>query len=110
MLIKGLLRQDYVNKHYHVEWSFDYTINPAGTDIQNLEKMDLECVDGREQIKIWNRSIRAFIQEKTDVVSVSMYLPQQVDRIIIFHFGQSQPVCYAENIEDGIKVYPGKKQ
>ena len=106
MTTKGLLRRDYANKH--LEWSFEYMVNPGGTDVQHLDKMDLDCLPNREQIKIWGHSVRAFIQEKTDVVCVHMYLPQQVDRIIIFWFVNSEPVCFTENLGDGLNVYPGK--
>ena len=107
MSTKGLFSREYVNKKYHIEWSFQYTVNPGGTDVQHLEKLDLDCLADRNQIKIWGHSVQAFIQQKTDVVSVHMYLPQQVNRIIIFRFGERHPVCYAENI-DGLKVYPGR--
>ena len=98
-----------MNKHFHLEWSFKYTIRPGGTDVQHLEKIDLDCLADRDRIKIWGRSVRAFVQHKTDIISVHMYLPQQVDRIIIFQFGDTQPICYAENV-DGLKVYSGKIQ
>ena len=107
MSTKGLLSREYVNKHYHLEWAFQYRVHVDGGDVQHLKKLDLESVSGRDQIKIWARSVRAFIQQKTDVVSVHMYLPEQVDRIIIFRFGESEPVFYAENLGDGINIFPG---
>ena len=108
MSTKGLFSREYVNRYYHLEWSFNYTVRPGGSNVQYLEKMDLDYLPGRDRIKIWGGSVRAFIQEKTDIVSVKMDLPQQVDRIIIFRFGQREPVLYAENVDDGVQVYPGQ--
>ena len=110
MATKGLYSRDYVNKHYHLEWSFQYTLNPGGGDVQHLKKIDLDCLGDRDQIKIWGHCVRAFIQQKTDVVSVHMFLPQKVDRIIIFRFGEKEPVCFAENDADGVQVFPGTFQ
>ena len=107
MSTKGLLSHEYVNKNYHIEWRFQYTVNSDGADVQHLTKIDLDSYGDRDQIKIWCHSVRAFIQQKTNIVKVNMHLPQQVDRIIIFRFGEREPVCYAENL-DGLKVYPGK--
>ena len=107
MSAKWLLSREYINKHYHVEWSFEYRFT-TGENVQHLTKIDVDSYGDRDQIKIWRRSVRAFIQEKTDVVSVHMFLPQQVDRVIIFRFGIREPVCYAENVGDGLQVYPGR--
>ena len=101
-----LTRVPEYNVH-HYTWSFTFRVNPTGRNVQHLDKMDLDFVGGRDQIKIWGKSVKTYIQEKTDIVSVFMKLPEQVDRIIVFRFGQREPVCYAEN--EGRDVYPGSE-
>ena len=36
-----------------------------------------------------------------------MNLPQQVERVIIFQFGKREPICFAENLGDGLEVHQG---
>ena len=105
MKTKCLLTRIPEYNHWHNTWSFTFAVNPTGRNVQHLDKMDLDFVDGRDQIKIWCRSVRAYIQQQTDIVSVFMELPPQVDKIIIFRFGEQEPVCYAVN--QGHDVYPG---
>ena len=89
-------------------WSFTHGLMKATGrrgKVQHLDKMDLDFIGDRDQIKIWARSVRAYIQHDTEVVSVFMRLPDKVDRIIIFRYGQRDPVCYAENF--GKSIHPG---
>ena len=102
---KRLLSRMSEYNYYHYTWSFTYRPHPTGSNIQHLDKMDLDFVSDRDQIKIWNRSVKTYVQQATDIVSVFMKLLAQVDCIIIFRFGKCEPVCYAEN--QGTDVYPG---
>ena len=104
---KGVMNRILAYNKYHYTWSFAYRLNPTGSNVQYLDKMDIDYVPGRDQIKVWKRSVKTYIQEATDIVSVFMKLPEQVDCIIIFHFGQQELVCYAEN--EGRNVYPGSQ-
>ena len=56
--------------------------------------------------KIRNKCVRMFIGERMDGCQVYLRLPERVDRVIIFQFGQAVPFCYAEN--QGRQVYPGE--
>ena len=103
---KRLLTRVPEYNHFHYTWSFTFRLK-AGNNVQHLDKMDLDYVDGRDQIKIWSKSVRCYVQCATDIVSVFMKLPHQVDRIIIFRYGQREPVCFAEN--QGDDVYPGSE-
>ena len=102
---KRLLTRVPEYNHWHYRWSFTYRLNDTGRNVQHLDKMDLDYIGDRDQIKIWSKCVRAYVQHNTDIVSVFMNLPQQVDRIIIFQYGQRDPVCFAENC--GEDVYPG---
>ena len=92
-----------------IDWSFEFRVHEEGNRIQYITKIDLDYIDGRDQLKIWGHSVRAYIEEKTDIVSVKMQLPQQVDRVKIFQFGKREPVCFGENVGDGLNVYDGVK-
>ena len=92
---------------HHYTWSLTYRLNETGDNVQYLGKMDLDYIGDRDQIKVWNKLVKSYIQEKTAVVKVFMKLPEHVDRIIIFRFGVRDPVCFAEN--QGNDVYPGSE-
>ena len=111
MAMKGYLRRNPLYKPVYsfVEWSFEYRVHPEGSNVQYLRKIDLDYVDNRDQISIWCKAVRSYIQERTDIVSVHMNLPQEIERVIIFQFGRWEPVCFAENIGDGLHVYDGDK-
>ena len=105
MMTKRILTRVPEYNKFHDPWSFTYRLKENGNRVQYLDKMDLDYVGGRDQIKIWLKSVMAYVEERTDMVSVHMNLPSKVDRIIIFQFGKLEPVCYAEN--QGKDVYPG---
>ena len=88
---KRLLSRIPVHNNMHYTWSFTHRLMEATGrrgKVQRLDKLDLDFIGDRDQIKIWGRSVRAYIQHDTEVVSVYMNLPDKVDRIILFRYGQ----------------------
>ena len=61
----------------------------------------------RNQITIWNNTVRTFIDEWVDGCQVYLRVHRRVDRVIIFWYGETTPFCFAEN--KGKNVYPGEQ-
>ena len=93
----------YNNRTDHQTWTFQFRTRPG--KLQKIQKIDLDAIGDRNQIIIWDSSVRSFIQQCSAGCNVRLHLPQRVQRVIIFRTGYENPLCFAE--ECGKKVFPG---
>ena len=74
--------------------------------VEEMDKTDLETVT-YNRIQIAKGCVKCYARQSAVGVKVEMYLPSQVQTVIIAQYGSDIPMCYAENM--GKNVYSGDK-
>ena len=78
-----------------VPWSCTYLQDDGDPGkIQTLDKLDVECLGFKDQIKIAHRCVLIHASSWCQGVWFDVKLPPQVQCVIVKKFGNSQPYCF----------------
>ena len=90
-----------------VKWQGSFA--PVGSEDENvfhLDKSDVETVGSRDQIKIRQGCALIRAPEICHAISIELYLPPQVKKVIVHKYGQADAYCFFR--KRGNIVYPGE--
>ena len=95
--VKGLCSATW-DHPWQIRWLFDFVkLGGDPAKIQCLDKMDVEALGNKDQIRISKGTVIIHMGENYDGVHVDVKLPPGVKKLAVHQYGIQDPICIAED-------------